>query len=71
MTTKPTLVIMTKEVIAGNVKTRLAASIGTENASKVHFELFRYLIDQIRTLEVPVVVSLDQIIANGEIQKSI
>ena len=69
MTTKPTLVIMTKEVIAGNVKTRLAASIGSENASKVHFELFRYLIDQIRTLEVPVVVSLDQIIANGEIQK--
>ena len=71
MTMKPTLVIMTKEVIAGNVKTRLGYSIGIENAAKVHFELFRYLIDQIRTLDIPVVVSLDQNIINGEIQKLI
>ena len=37
---KPTLVIMTKEVVPGNVKTRLASSIGNTNAAKIHFELF-------------------------------
>ncbi len=68
-TMKPTLVIMTKEVVPGNVKTRLASSIGNTNAAKIHFELFRYLLEQIQILDIPVVVSLDQIIAHGEIQE--
>ena len=68
-TMKPTLVIMTKEVVPGNVKTRLAASIGNTNAAKIHFELFRYLLEQIQILDIPVVVSLDQIIVHGEIQE--
>jgi uncharacterized protein len=60
-----TVVLMTKEAVEGNVKTRLASSIGIQNATQIHFELFTSITNLLLVQKIPFVVSIDQRLPNG------
>ena len=62
-----TVVLLSKEAIAGKVKTRLATTIGIENAMHIHFEMCIYIINFLVENQIPLVVSLDQQIQDGKI----
>ena len=68
-TPKSPVVVLTKEAIVGNVKTRLGATIGFSNAMHIHFEMCIYIIEFLVDNHIPLVVSLDQQVPNGKINQ--
>src|SRR3954464_12986132 len=68
MSTKNILIIFAKNLIYGKVKTRLAASIGNDNAYEIYKELLYRTRSVIQKIKVDKVVYYSELIqANGDV----